>query len=200
MLKGLLKLLLLAVLALGVAVAANTWRHGSRQLQVSAVVPPAVDERAAGDSLAAAIRARTVASYDDPQLNADQFAALHAHLTQRYPKVHATLKREVVGGFSLLYTWEGSDPKLPAIALMAHQDVVPIAPGTEGDWQAEPFAGTVKDGFVWGRGAWDDKAGMAGSVGDVLRHSRLNHRPEVAAGVLGDECGAIVSEFFKAKR
>ena len=32
-------------------------------------------------------------------------------------------------------------------------------------------------------GAWDDKAGMAGSVGDLLRHSRLNHRPEVLGGV-----------------
>jgi carboxypeptidase PM20D1 len=101
-----------------------------------------------------------VSSYDDAQLNADQFAALHAHLAQRYPKVHASLKREVIGGLSLLYTWEGSDPKAVPIALMAHQDVVPIAPGTEGDWQAEPFGGVIKDGFVWGRGAWDDKANL----------------------------------------
>ncbi len=36
-------------------------------------------------------------------------------------------------------------------------------------------------------GAWDDKAGMAGSVGDVLRHPRLNHRPEVRGGVLADD-------------
>ena len=160
MIKTLLKLVLMALVALGVALAINTWRHGSRQLQVSPIVPPAVDERAAGDSLATAIRARTVSSYDDPQLNADQFAALQAHLAQRYPKVHASLKREVVGGLSLLYAWEGSDAKAAPIALMAHQDVVPIAPGTEGDWQAEPFGGVIKDGFVWGRGAWDDKANL----------------------------------------
>jgi tRNA(adenine34) deaminase len=49
-------------------------------------------------------------------------------------------------------------------------------------------------------GAWDEKAGMVGSVGDILRHGKLNHRPEVDAGVLADECGALVSEFFKAKR
>lgn len=160
MVKGLLKLLLLAIVALGLAVGVNAWRHGSRQLQVGAIAPPAVDERAAADSLSMAIRARTVSSYDDPQLNADQFAALHAHLIQRYPKVHASLKREVVGGLSLLYTWEGSEPKASAIALMAHQDVVPVAPGTEGDWKAEPFAGEVKDGYIWGRGAWDDKANL----------------------------------------
>jgi tRNA(adenine34) deaminase len=49
-------------------------------------------------------------------------------------------------------------------------------------------------------GAWDDKAGMAGSVGDLLRHPRLNHRPEVAAGVLEEECGAALRTFFAQRR
>jgi tRNA(adenine34) deaminase len=49
-------------------------------------------------------------------------------------------------------------------------------------------------------GAWDEKAGMAGSVGDLLRHPRLNHRPEVTGGVLADECAALLSEFFQAQR
>lgn len=49
-------------------------------------------------------------------------------------------------------------------------------------------------------GAWDDKAGMAGSVGDVLRHPRLNHRPAVRGGVLGAECGAVLTTFFAAQR
>ena len=49
-------------------------------------------------------------------------------------------------------------------------------------------------------GAWDPKAGMAGSLGDVLRHSKLNHRAEVQGGVLGQECGALLSKFFTEKR
>jgi tRNA(adenine34) deaminase len=49
-------------------------------------------------------------------------------------------------------------------------------------------------------GAWDDKAGMAGSVGDIVRHPRLNHRPEVVAGVLADECAALLTEFFRERR
>jgi tRNA(adenine34) deaminase len=49
-------------------------------------------------------------------------------------------------------------------------------------------------------GAWDDKAGMAGSVADLLRHHRLNHRPEVKAGVLAEECAALVTEFFRSQR
>ena len=49
-------------------------------------------------------------------------------------------------------------------------------------------------------GAWDEKAGMASSVGDVLRHPRLNHRPEVLAGVRESDCGRLLTEFFKARR
>ena len=49
-------------------------------------------------------------------------------------------------------------------------------------------------------GAWDDKAGMAGSVGDLLRHPRLNHRPEVQGGVCEAEAAALLREFFTARR
>jgi tRNA(adenine34) deaminase len=49
-------------------------------------------------------------------------------------------------------------------------------------------------------GAFDDKAGMAGSIGDLLRHPRLNHRPEVQAGVLAAETGALLTGFFQARR
>ncbi len=49
-------------------------------------------------------------------------------------------------------------------------------------------------------GAYDDKAGMAGSVEDLLRHPKLNHRPEVRGGVMEEECGRVLKEFFKDKR
>ena len=49
-------------------------------------------------------------------------------------------------------------------------------------------------------GAWDRKAGAAGSLWDVLRDRRLNHRPEVIAGVREDECSAILEEFFAQRR
>lgn len=49
-------------------------------------------------------------------------------------------------------------------------------------------------------GAWDPKAGMAGSVGDLLRHPRLNHRPEVIGGVLAEPCGALLRGFFAERR
>jgi tRNA(adenine34) deaminase len=49
-------------------------------------------------------------------------------------------------------------------------------------------------------GAWDPKAGAAGSTRDVLRDARLNHRVEVLGGVLEDECGALLREFFEPHR
>ncbi len=49
-------------------------------------------------------------------------------------------------------------------------------------------------------GAWDDKAGMAGSVADLLRHPRLNHRPEVRAGVEQEASAALLRDFFTARR
>jgi tRNA(adenine34) deaminase len=49
-------------------------------------------------------------------------------------------------------------------------------------------------------GAWDPKAGAAGSLWDVLRDRRLNHRPEVLGGVRAEECAALLERFFAGKR
>ncbi len=49
-------------------------------------------------------------------------------------------------------------------------------------------------------GAYDPKAGMAGSVEDLLRHPSLNHRPDVIGGVWEEECGELLQEFFETKR
>jgi tRNA(adenine34) deaminase len=49
-------------------------------------------------------------------------------------------------------------------------------------------------------GAYDARCGMAGSVYDLLRHPRLNHRPEVVGGLMADECGELLKRFFQAKR
>lgn len=49
-------------------------------------------------------------------------------------------------------------------------------------------------------GAYDEKAGAVGSLWDVVRDRRLNHRPEVVAGVLAEECGQVLLDFFDAHR
>ncbi|REM67614.1 M20/M25/M40 family metallo-hydrolase, partial [Mycobacterium tuberculosis] len=53
-----------------------------------------------------------------------------------------------------------TDPQAKPVALMAHQDMVPIAPGTEKAWSVDPFSGEIKDGFIWGRGTLDNKSNL----------------------------------------
>lgn len=171
---GLLALVLVLAAVLGV----NTARKGSRQLIVAPLPVAKVDEAGAASRLAEAVRLRTVSSRDDPALNADQFKQFHALLEARFPKVHATLKRESVGELSLLYTWPGTDANARPIMLMAHQDVVPIAPGTEGDWQVAPFSGDIKDGFIWGRGSWDDKGNLMSELEAVEQLIASGYQPE----------------------
>jgi carboxypeptidase PM20D1 len=164
MTKRLALVFLAALLLLAAAVAVNTLRQGSRQLQVPPAPPLALDANAVADKLAGTIPFRTIASADDPGLNAAEFRKLHAYLEQRFPLVHAKLRRELVGELSLLYTWPGSDPSAKGIALMAHHDVAPVAAGTESLWEVPPFSGAVKDGYVWGRGAWDDKGNLVAQL------------------------------------
>ena len=159
-----------AVLVLAVAVLAGVvfWRTSSfgtgaaTQAAVTLPAPPAVDVNAAADMLGAAIRIQTITyAAGDPQPGADQpWIDLRAALQARYPLIFGAASLELVAGHAMLMTWQGSDASLPPVILMAHQDVVPINPGTDADWAHGPFGGVVADGYVWGRGAMDDKGSL----------------------------------------
>lgn len=178
LIRRIVLIVLVAAVALAGVLLANVLSHGSRQIDVAAVAKAPVDETAAAERLAAAIRFRTISEADNPEANADAFAALHAHLAESFPAFHAVAKREVIGRHALLYTWEGSDPAAAPAAWLAHQDVVPIAPGTEADWLAAPFDGVVRDGYVWGRGAWDDKGNLFAMLEAVESLARDGVRPK----------------------
>jgi carboxypeptidase PM20D1 len=183
--RRLLKLLrqtFLLVLAMAAALAAvlafNVFSHPSKQLQVAAIAKLQVDEAAAANRLAEAIRFPTISSVAEPEKSAVAFAGLQAHIAASFPSFHAAAKRETVGSHSLLYTWQGSDAALKPIALLAHQDVVPIAPNTETDWQQPPFQGVIADGFVWGRGSWDDKGNLYAILEAVEQMAKQGFRPK----------------------
>jgi carboxypeptidase PM20D1 len=175
--RRLLAVLGIALLAIVVAVGVKTMLTPSRQFAVEPVAPVAVDGAAVSARLAGAVRLKTIASIHDIDANGTEFTALHLHLQASFPRVHATLEREFVGKYGLLYTWRGTDPKAPAIGLMAHQDVVPVAPGTEADWEKPPFSGAVDGGFVWGRGAWDDKGNLMSILEAVEMRLGAGFRP-----------------------
>ena len=181
MIKRLLLGLLALLLLLAAVLVGNTLRQGSRQVAVPPLAPLAVDQARVVESMAIAVRAKTVSGLLDPTGQAEAFEALHAHLRTRYPLVHATLQREVVSAHSLVYTWFGSDAQAPAFALLAHQDVVPVAPGTEALWQHPPFAGEVADGMVWGRGTLDNKSNVITQLEAVEALIQAGYRPRRTA-------------------
>lgn len=117
----------------------------------------ALDAEGAVRRLAGALRIPTVSHEDPARHDAQAFAAFAGYLARSFPGVHRALQREAVGQ-SLLYTWPGRDARGKPILLIAHMDVVPVEPGTEGHWTHPPFAGVVADGAIWGRGARDDKS------------------------------------------
>ncbi|OYW28805.1 MAG: peptidase M20 [Caulobacter sp. 12-67-6] len=119
-----------------------------------------VDTARAAANLAQAIRFQTISHQDQADDLPAEWDRLHAWLQTTYPAAHAAMTREVLTGHTLVYTWAGSNPALPPIVLMAHQDVVPVTPGSEASWTHAPFAGVVADGAVWGRGAIDDKGSL----------------------------------------
>jgi carboxypeptidase PM20D1 len=134
----------------------------SRQVVVEPL-PPLVLDPASAEHLAGALRYRTISLTDEPPAG-EAFQGLHTYLAETYPRVHQHLTREVVAEHSLLYTWKGTEPSLPPLLLLAHQDVVPVELATEGRWTHPPFEGRVADGFVWGRGAMDDKSRLVAQL------------------------------------
>lgn len=122
-----------------------------------AQTPPLAE--GAPQRLARALTFRTVSSDSAPP-DREAFLAFHAFLRESFPLVHERLARTEIAGLSLLYEWPGGDPAAKPALFLAHQDVVPAA--ETGSWTHPPFAGVVADGYVWGRGAMDDKASLVG--------------------------------------
>ena len=117
---------------------------------VDTVVPRA----GAASRLSRMIQLRTVSAEID-SIGLAPFNEFLALLEAEYPLVHERLERERVTDFGVLYRWPGRDAGADPVVLMAHFDVVPAA---EADgWAVPPFDGVIKDGFVHGRGALDDK-------------------------------------------
>jgi carboxypeptidase PM20D1 len=116
----------------------------------------------AAERLAGAVRIPSVSPEDGTLRDPAAFRAMHAYLANSFPRAHAVLRREVVGGDALLFTWAGADSSLAPVVLMGHIDVVPVEPGTDSAWTHPPFSGVVDGGFVWGRGAIDDKSTVLG--------------------------------------
>ena len=167
--KKILGALLVVVLVLAAVALERTFTFRSRQPQAAAVAVEPLDTAALAQRLAGALRFKTVSYQDSTQFDAREFEGFHRYLRTTFPRLHAALKLEKVNGYGLLYEWPGSDANLPPIVLLAHQDVVPVEPGTEGRWTEPAFEGRIAGGYVWGRGALDDKGSLVGIL-EAVEH------------------------------
>ncbi len=159
---GVLISVLCILLFLVFVIIIRTLRFTSKQMPAHTCPPLNIDASKAATNLSAALRFKTISYEDNAHFDGDTFLAFHRYLEKAFPKVHNTLTNEVVGQYSLLYTWRGSNDKLKPVMLMAHMDVVPIDDKTREDWVHDPFQGTIADGYIWGRGAVDDKSYLIG--------------------------------------
>ena len=157
-------------------VVALTARYESTQPFVRPAPAVRIPDGAAG-RLAGSVRIQTISSEDPATFDAGAFSALHAYLQAAFPRIHAQLRRETVATHSLLYTWPGSDPALKPILLIGHLDVVPVEAGTHEKWQQDPFGGRIADGFIWGRGAIDNKSTVLGTLEAVEMLLAEDFRP-----------------------
>lgn len=196
---------MLAVLILVIIV--NTLLFSSRQANVEAVAGIEIDELQVAERLSAAIKLATVSSQDAESFDAGAFQKLHQLMADAFPRVGATLETTTIGHHSLLYKWPGTEPALKPVTYLAHLDVVPVDPATEQAWAYGPFSGAIADGYIWGRGALDDKSSvfalleavehliLQGFVPRRTLYFAFGHDEE-----LGGRAGAaMIAEYFRQR-
>ena len=154
---GLLALIVIVVLARTFTPAAETGIGQSFDF--------APDSDHVAKLMSESVRFKTISYGRDKPTSGKALLAYHRYLAKNFPKVHKAMTREVVGDYSLLYTWQGSEDVSQAnkpVIFLGHLDVVPVIPGTQADWKQPPFKGVIADGFIWGRGTLDNKVNIIG--------------------------------------
>lgn len=161
----------------------------------------AVDHDRVMKHLTRAIQIPTV-SYPDPaDVDWAQFERFHAFLKEAYPLIHQKLFCEVVPPANLLYRWKGKDSTLDPIAMLAHQDVVPVEAGTEDDWTHPAYEGYNDGEYIWGRGALDMKNHLIAVMESVETLLEEGFEPERDVYLLfGDDEEVVASENSGARK
>lgn len=115
-----------------------------------------------GNNLSTAIQFKTISPEPGQSLDSAEFFQFIGFLKETYPLIHENLQLEKVNELSLLYQWQGTgESGKEPILLAAHYDVVP-AGENNGLWTHPPFSGKKTGGYIWGRGALDNKAAVIG--------------------------------------
>jgi len=166
-----------------------------------------IDESAV-KHLSEAIRINTVSHDDTAIVNQAAFDSFFTFLKTEYAPVFENLEDTIINKRSLLLKWKGKNENTKPVILYAHLDVVPIEESTKSKWTHEPFSGEVSDGFVWGRGALDDKGSLISIFEALKRLQTKNFIPErtiyFAFGsdeeIGGNRGAAAIAEYLRAQK
>ncbi|NOX37592.1 MAG: M20/M25/M40 family metallo-hydrolase [Calditrichaeota bacterium] len=159
--KHVFRWIIAGLILLVVVLVGNTWRFQPEEVKIPSDKLP---EISAADSLkmverfSRALQFPTI-SRDDARRDTAAFRAFLTFLSTRFPGVFSTLHVQSVNRWSLILHWPGAEASQKPLLFLAHYDVVPVDSATLGAWRQPPFSGAIADGFIWGRGAIDDKAG-----------------------------------------
>lgn len=155
----------------------RTFQYPISTLEPEPIALTEIDGEEVANHIGLAIQMKTINHVDPDKVDPIPFQGLHNLISMLYPEVEEYLEREVIGNYSLLYTWKGNDSNLDPIALTAHMDVVPAREDPASGWTYPPFSGTVADGYVWGRGAIDCKGVMIGILEAVNFLLKVGFQP-----------------------
>ena len=150
----------LVLSALGAAAAANAVHAAvfkPKKSVVASLTKEEVNVERYRRNLSKAIQFKTVSNREPELVDWNEFEKFHKFLDEAYPLIAKNLEKTVVPPANLVYRWKGRRSDLDGVALLAHQDVVPVSSGTEGDWTHPAYDGVDDGEFVWGRGALDMK-------------------------------------------
>jgi carboxypeptidase PM20D1 len=120
-------------------------------------------------------------------MDMDAFEEFTTFLEGAFPLVHRRLEWERVSELGRLYRLPGTEEELDPVLFLAHYDVVP--PGDETAWSHPPFSGDIADGYIWGRGALDDKGVLVAILEALERRLEAGFSPQrgIYLALGGDE-------------
>jgi len=160
MLKRVLQFIGLILLVTILVLLWNTFSNKSIQPQGEAMQALQINGDTATNHLSKAIQYRTIS--DAAYYDEIAFTSFQAFLKEAFPDVFNNFEAINMGNHSLLLKWNGSNQNLKPVLFLGHIDVVPVEEVSRDLWQEDPFKGLIKGGFVWGRGAIDDKSTVIG--------------------------------------
>ncbi|RFU28793.1 hypothetical protein B7463_g7549, partial [Scytalidium lignicola] len=168
---------------------------------ISTVIDTSEFREIVAHRLSAAVKIPTVVGdgmghvEEDPQW--EVFYEFSEFLRNTFPTIYKHLDYTIINEHGHIFTWEGSDPSLKPLLMMAHSDVVPVSVSSTDTWTYAPFSGHYDGKYIWGRGSEDDKSNLVTilSTIELLLNGSFNPSRTIIVAIGFDEEGGAEKSF-----